>query len=155
MRTLTLMVMALALGVAARATEHPEHPMSQDKTPAQEYPVGSKEWTRQMNREYSQAVEEHVNSPDGFKVHDEVLGKDWSLKLLRIHKKRIVHLGGGSFFACADFKSAAKGGKAKLDLDFYATKSGDGWKIDKVLIHKLEGKARYTYNENNEMVPLQ
>ena len=54
----------------------------------------------------------------------------------------------------ADFKTVEKGAKDKLDLDFYATKGPDGWKIDKTVIHKVNGKPRYTYNDKNEMVPV-
>lgn len=128
--------------------EHPE---------GQEHQAGSKGWNEQMRKEFNETVEGHVErqSVDGaFKVKDEKLGKEWALKLIGVHKKRIVQLQGQSFFACADFETVGKGEKAKLDLDFYAAKGPDGWKIDKTVIHKVDGKPRYTYNEKNEMVPV-
>lgn len=163
--------LALASAAPSWAGEHPkehptaagqEHPKQESKgkknehPPGHEHPVGSKHWNKQMRKEFNEAVEDHVRrtSVDGaFKVQDDKLGKEWPLKLVGVHKKRIVNLGGSSFFACADFKTVS-GEKAKLDLDFYATKSPDGWKIDKTVIHKVDGKPRYTYNEKNEMVPV-
>ncbi|MBI4424399.1 MAG: hypothetical protein HY554_11755 [Elusimicrobia bacterium] len=157
--------LALAFAAQAQAGEHPkEHPTGQpaksqakEEHPAgHEHPVGSKAWNKQMRTEFNEAVEDHVRkqSVDGaFNVNDEKLAVTWPLKLLGVHKKRIIQLDGNSFFACADFKTVS-GEKAKLDLDFYATKGPEGWKIDKTVIHKVDGKPRYTYNEKNEMVPV-
>ena len=159
---------------AKKKKEHPEHQKDKEhpaghKRPwwkfwgggehpeGHEHPAGSKHWNKQMRREFNAAVEDHVRrsaADGGFKVRDEKLGKTWSLALVGVHKKRIVHLGGSSFFACADFKTVGKGQKAMLDLDFYATKGKGGWTIDKTLIHKVNGKPRYTYNDKNERVPV-
>lgn len=178
----TLLIAALALAYGARAAEHPEHPQAHEHPAEQpqakpekgaheehpaghkhgehpaghEHPVGSKAWSKQMRKEFNAAVVDFVagEAKDGaYSVKDEVLGKTWELKLIGVHKKRIVHLGDKGFFACADFKTVG-GEKRKLDLDFYATKDAGGWRIDKVLIHKVDGKPRYTYNEKNERVPV-
>lgn len=171
-RMIPALALSLALGTAAavRAGEHPkEHPSAPSGTakssaggehPAgHEHPVGSKAWTKEMNKEFTKAVEDHVaqkSAAEGgaFKIQDETLGKEWALSLVGVHKKRVVHLGDQHFFACADFKTAGNGKKDKLDLDFYASKTADGWKIDKTVIHKVNGKPRYTYNEKNGMVPV-
>lgn len=111
-----------------------------------------------LQESYSKTVEKHVKASakkaDGkFLVHDDVLNKDWPLQMVRIHKDRIVELGDGRFFACADFKEKG-GSKTPIDLDFYVKKDGDAWKVEQVLVHKVNGKARYTYNDNNERVAL-
>lgn len=157
------------LATGAGAAEHPkEHPTAapgpqqgkpQEHPQGHEHPLGSKAWTKQMSREFTKAVEDYVGQKSAaaggaFKVHDDKLGKDWALKLVGVHKKRVAHLGDQHFFACADFKSVEKGSKDKVDLDFYAAKTGAEWKIDKVLIHKVNGQPRYTYNDKNEMVPV-
>lgn len=170
MTKIIAVVLAFAFAAPLKAGEHPkehptgaehpspkaaakaEHPKGKEHPAGHEHPVGSKGWTKQMSKEYTEAVEAHVaRPPEGFKVKDEKLGKEWTLKLLGVHKKRVAHLGDKKFFACADFKSI--GTKDKLDLDFYASKTGDSWVIDEVLIHKVNGQARYTYNEKNERVP--
>lgn len=160
----TLWTSLLCLSAAAAyAGEHPEHPKAKEhpkaaaaEHPAHEHPVGSKHWTKQMNKEYAEAVEAHVKAAGaaGLAVKDEVLKKTWSLKLIRIHKSRITHLGDNRFFACADLKPVDKKDKNELDLDFYAKKDGGAWTMEQVLIHKVNGKARYTYNDKNERVPL-
>ena len=163
MTRLMISVAALLLAASVKAAEHPkEHPTTQEHpatpaSPAEPAKVGSKPWIKQMNKEYVRAVEDAIakaKSSGGFKVHDEKLNKDWSLTLDRVHKDRIAYLGNNAFFACADLKSSAPGDKSKVDLDFYATKTGDSWKIDRILVHKIDGKARYTYNAKNEMVPI-
>lgn len=153
-----------------RAAEHPEHPTGPAKTPdakhehpagggkkAQEPSVGSKAWKAMVRKEYNAAVEDYVRAQSagkaGLPAQDDKLGKQWDLKLINVHKDKIVHLGDDKFFACADLKTVEKGKKDKVDLDFYATKTPDGWKMDKVVIHKVNGKPRFTYNEKNEMVP--
>jgi len=159
---------AVALASSALAGEHPkehptgaehptpkaaakEHPEGKEHPAGHEHPVGSKHWTKQMTQEYTKAVEDFVaRSPKGFKVYDDKLGKEWTLKLVGVHKKRVVHLGENRFFACADFKSSDS--KDKLDLDFYASKDGGAWKVEPAIIHKVNGKARYTYNDKNERV---
>ena len=167
-----VLVVAAVLASSALAGEHPkehptgaehpspkaakgaEHPKGKEHPAGHEHPVGSKHWNKQMFKEYTQAVESHVaKSPDGFLVKDAKLGKEWRLKLVGVHKKKVVHLGDKKFFACADFKSLDS--KDKLDLDFYASKAGDAWSIDQVLIHKVNGIARYTYNDKNERVPAE
>lgn len=168
-RQLTVALAAALMATPLQAAEHPhEHPMdaqTQEKgktaehPQGHEHPVGSKAWTKQMNRAFTQAVEEHVahkSAAEGgaFKMKDDKLGKEWALKLVGVHKKRVAHLGDLHFFACADFKSIEKGSKDRIDLDFYATKTGQGWNIDKVLVHKVNGEPRYTYNEKNEMTPV-
>lgn len=135
--------------------EHPEHPMGAKA----QAPVGSKAWIRQMRKEYDEKVCEvaKAKSKEPYVIHDDKLNKDWQLKLIKVHKDRIVSLDaeGKRLFACSDFKSVKKGDPGKVDLDFYAVKNPDGsLTIDKTLIHKVNGEPRYTYNDKNEMVPV-
>jgi hypothetical protein len=152
---------ALALGLSARASagEHPEHPTAthekeHPKEEKHEHPKKTKK--PDLKKDYSRAVEsfvmEETKKDGGLKVPDAVLNKTWNLKLLRIHKNRIADLGNGRYFACADLKE--NGSKTKVDVDFYATKTDMGWKVDEVVLHKVKGKPRFTYNDKNERVPL-
>jgi hypothetical protein len=169
----------MAVGLIAQAAQAAEHPTGAAVSDQQEHPTGAPASDRQQHstgapgkvcplpdaggskasmarirKEYVNAVREYVKAKEPFVIHDDKLNKDWDLKLIRVHKDRIVSLGGNKFFACSDFKSVKKGGKDRLDLDFFATKNPDGtWKVEKVLIHKVNGKPRYTWNDKNEMVP--
>ena len=92
--------------------------------------------------------------PEGFKIHDVRLNRDWFLRLIRVHMKNIINLPEGEdrYFACADLKSTQS--KDKLDLDFYAIRNGDGsWVMEKIFIHKVNGKPRFTYDSKNQIVP--
>jgi hypothetical protein len=113
---------------------------------------------KKLQRHYSKTVRRHIRKAakkDGaFVVNDENLGKDWKLELVRIHTDRIVKVSDDTFFACADLRSLAPKDMTKVDLDFYATKSDSGWSMGKILIHKVKGRPRYTYNMRNEIVPV-
>ncbi len=158
-----LLTAALALALPAAAGEHPEHPKGhehpgKEQADKHEHPGREKNAAhKELMKEFVRAVEDDIAAKTAggggkFTVSDDVLKKDWGLKLQRIHKHKIARLSENSFFACADFKETE--GKGKLDLDFYVTKTGADWKVDKVLVHKVEGKPRFTYNEKNEMVPV-
>ncbi len=146
MRKLAVYSLALALGAGlARAAQESEAPTLKEMSP------------KQVQKYFSKVVEEHVNASsaktDGaFVIKDDVLKKDWALKLKKIHTQKIVDLGHDKYFACADFKEAK--GKTTVDLDFYVGRSGNAWSVEKVLLHKVAGKPRFTYNDKNEMIPV-
>ena len=143
----------------AMAAEHPEHPTTH------EHPAGSMEKSKQADQEknfqndFEKVVKDYIDSEakktNGvYTLRDDAANKDRKLKLLKVHKNKICMLDQGkTCFACADFRDL--GSKDKLDLDFYYKKAEDGsLTIDKVLIHKLNGKPRFTYDKENKMVPL-
>jgi len=158
MRRIAIAAFAVLLAAAARAGEHPEHP-SQPKAPAPKPAAASGAFVEDkgLMRAFADAVERYVAESEeaagSFEAYDEKLDKTWKLKLVRIHRDRIARLGRDKFFACADFKSA-DGKPRGLDLDFYATKTGDGWSVDEVLIHKLDGHPRFNYDKDNRRVPV-
>ena len=169
MKRFMMATVALLAAAGLKAAEHPEHPAGASASTQKEHPEhpaakkpaqareGSKAWLNKIRKEYDAKVYEvgQGNSKtESYRIHDDKLGKDWDLRVVKVHKDRIVQLGGDKFFACSDFKSVKKGEKDKLDLDFFATKNLDGsWSIDKALIHKVNGTPRYNWNEKNEMVP--
>lgn len=142
--------------------EHPaetkkEHPAQTKKEHPKEHPEKTTQQNFQNN--YEKVVKnylsaESLKSGGVYTIQDDVAGKSWKLKLERVHKSRICMLQEGkTCFACADFNEV--GGKNKFDLDFYANKSADGtMTIEKVLIHKMNGKPRFTYDKDNNMVPV-
>jgi hypothetical protein len=78
----------------------------------------------------------------GFVFHDEEIGRDWRLKLKRIHLERLQGFGLGRSFSCVDFEDLAQG--RLVDLDFYVTRASAGCKVDGIVVHRVDGKARIT-----------
>ncbi|MBI3013413.1 MAG: hypothetical protein HYY63_07300 [Elusimicrobia bacterium] len=167
-----VIVLSLALcgwNGAAWTAEHPhEHPQGSEEHPTEmkkpmqehskEHPkkgVSNKAFQESFETVVKDYLKSEAQKTGGvYTIRDEVLGKAWKLELTKVHKSKICMLQGGKLcFACADLKEV--GGKNKLDLDFYADHSEDGkMTINKVLIHKLNGKPRFTYDSNNAVVPV-
>ena len=157
-----VMLGARSIGISG---EHPEHPTSTKK----EHPTAGKEHPKEhpnkaaqdkaFQGDFEKVVKDYL-STEGQKtggtytIHDDVANKDWKLQLVKVHKSKICMLQeGNTCFACADFKEV--GGKNKLDLDFYSSKAADGkMTMEKVIIHKVNGKPRFTYDKENNVVPL-
>lgn len=179
MKALIFSLLCAVLPMTAFAGEHPaghEHPKSQEhpkgeakskghehpskEHPAKEHPAKNEhpEGASDVRKAFTEVVTSYIKGEakkggGALVVKDEASGMDRMLQLTRLHKDKIVKLSENEAFACADFKTV-KGGKDKLDLDFYVSKSGDGWKVSRVIIHKVNAKPRYTYNDANEMVPV-
>ena len=153
MKISLILAVCLALSPACARSAEPDRPIHEQAAPS----TMAFTPTKQLKKYYSKTVNDYVKTESkksgSFVVHDDVLKKDWNLKMVRVHTDRIVELGNNEFFACADLKDA--GAKTPLDLDFYVKKDGDSWVMQKVLVHKVAGKPRYTYNDKNEMVPVQ
>ena len=116
--------------------EHPEHPKSEKKVS-----------TDDIDRAIRAYIGSVAKASGGrFAVKDDVLKKTWQLELVRVHKDRLQALADGSYFACVDFK--AEDG-TMLDVDFFLKKKGDDLPVTDTSVHKINGKARYNYEEKN------
>ncbi|HEY6221681.1 MAG TPA: hypothetical protein VIX13_04015 [Candidatus Eisenbacteria bacterium] len=137
---------APALGAHAqeKAKEHPqEHPKEHPEHPGS----GKKVSLEQIDQAIRAHIENVAKSSGGrFPVKDEVLNKTWQLELVRVHKDRLQALADGSYFACVDFK--ADDG-TMVDVDFFLKKKGDDLEVTETTVHKINGKARYNYEERN------
>lgn len=83
-------------------------------------------------------------------IMDPVTGKKRYLKLKRIHER--VGKTGDYYYSCADFTDTQSGELLDLDIDV-EYKDGNLDVVD-VRIHKLDGKQRYTYDENDNRIPV-
>jgi hypothetical protein len=130
------------------AQEHPEHPKS-SKTP--EHPT-DKEEAGLTKTDLAAAIrgwtEKQAASNGGWlKVNDPVEGKTLQLKLEKVHDDRLSQVKPDVYFACADF--VEKDG-TKYDIDiFMQGKSKDDLQNTDVSVHKVNGKERYTWYEEN------
>ncbi|HAH21202.1 MAG TPA: hypothetical protein DCL49_09910, partial [Candidatus Omnitrophica bacterium] len=85
-----------------------------------------------------------------FDVHDPETGKTRKLSLVRVHER--VGKTGEYYYSCADFTDTETGKLLDLDLDV-EHKNGKLSVVD-VRIHKVNGKERYTYDENDNRIPI-
>lgn len=85
-----------------------------------------------------------------FDVTDPEAGKTRKLELLKVHER--VGKTGDYYYSCADFKDTETG--QMLDLDLDVQDKGGKLSVVDVRIHKLEGKERYTYNADDNRIPV-
>lgn len=95
-------------------------------------------------------VEEKTAKSGAFEIFDSEAGKTRRLELIRVHER--VGKTGSYYYSCADFKDIDSKEMFDLDLDVEA-KDGK-LSVREVRIHKVEGKERYTYDENDNRIPL-
>jgi hypothetical protein len=125
---------ALAQEKKEHPKEHPEHPKSEKKV---------------STDDIDKSIREHIEKAakaGSFSVKDDVLNKTWELELVRVHKDKLQALADGKYFACVDFK-AADG--TMVDVDFFLKKDGDALAVTDTTVHKINGKARYNYQEKD------
>ncbi len=143
MKKALLSCLALALcllwspRLATGQQEHPsEHPQSAKKVSVD-----------QIDKAIRADVDQKAKAAGGkFPVQDDVLNRTWELELVLVHKDKLQALEDGRYFACVDFK-AADG--TMVDVDFYLKKDGDKLVVTDTTVHKINGKARYHYEEKN------
>ena len=147
--------LALASGckkLAEHPGEHPEHPAPGDKKSSGQGSLGKD----QLVKEYSAAIQDYVESRQkgGALPIEDVGGKAFSVKgplrLARIHTDKIIRYKDDIYFACSDFEEPQ--GRT-YDLDFFMERTPSGWRMQKLLLHKINGKLQMTYKDN-EPVPL-
>lgn len=103
---------------------------------------------RQTIRDYIDSMEQKMGS---FTVPDsKEKGKLRTLTLIRVHER--VGKTGDYYYSCTDMKDAASGDE--LDLDFDVADAGTALQVVAVRIHKDNGKPRYTYDANDNLIPL-
>ena len=102
---------------------------------------------RDTIRDYvTQVTEDQGN----FTIEDGETGMTRELQLVLVHER--VGKTGSLFYSCTDMQDAKNGELLDLDFDVDAS-DGDSNVVD-VRIHKVDGQARYTYDDNNNRIPL-
>jgi len=129
----------------ARAQEHPEHPTEHPK----EHPATETQKASLTMEQLAQAIQDYVaedaQAKGGyFLVFDPVTKQPLALTLDRVHEERLSGLGGGVYFACADFTSLD--GTA-YDVDVFMREEKAGLETTEVHVHKVDGKPRYAWRE--------
>ena len=85
-----------------------------------------------------------------FEVIDPDTNKTRRLQMVRVHER--VGKTGDYYYSCADFKDVDTG--EMLDLDLDVEDQNGSLKVVDVRLHKVEGDPRFTYDENDNRIPL-
>jgi hypothetical protein len=138
-KTAAVISIALAcLSIKCYCAEHPEHPTSKPKSAG---------LTKDQLADAIEAyIQKEAAANDGnFPITDEKTGEKLQMKLERVHRERLAQVGPDQYFACVDFKSTE--GKM-YDVDFFMKGTAkDNLTFSEFMIHKVNGKPRYTWYE--------
>jgi len=95
-------------------------------------------------------IDKKAKDDGAFRLYDPVERKVRELELVRVHKR--VGKTGENYYSCADVKDRKSGEMIDIDIDVQH-KRGILSVVD-VRVHKVSGNARYTYDENDNRIPL-
>lgn len=132
-----IIVLIIAAPVNVVAQEHPaEHP--QDKAALN---------PETLAKEIEQYAKNESKLKGGyFLLYDEKSKTPLALTLDKVHKDKLSKVGDDVYFACSDFKGTD--GK-NYDVDFFMKKTESGLELTELTVHKVNGKARYTWYEDS------
>jgi hypothetical protein len=102
---------------------------------------------RQTIRGY---VQEAVKQDGAFSINDPVTGSTRRLKFVRVHDR--VGKTGTLYYSCTDMRDTQTG--ELLDLDFDVSATSEELRVVDQRIHKVNGQARYTYDEHDNRIPV-
>jgi hypothetical protein len=141
-RFLAIAPLALLLIVPGRLAaqeKHPEHPKDKKQAGLDKADLAAaiRTW-----------VDKEAAANGGWlQVEDPVQHKTLQLKLEKVHDEKLAQVKPDEYFACADF--VEKDG-TKYDVDiFMQGKTKDDLKETEVSVHKVNGKERYAWFEEN------
>jgi hypothetical protein len=133
----------LALGLGAAAQEHPtqaEHPAG--------HPAAKAVSKSTLEKAIRERIADKTKEDGGkFRIHDDVLSKDWALELVRVHTDKLTQIDAITYFACTDFR--ADDG-TMVDVDFYMKNDSGKLALADTTIHKINGKPRFNYEKKGE-----
>ncbi len=143
--------MSIALSVICLVTlvagcKNNEHPA--------EHPEETAQSTNITKDELADAIKAYVDkeaagSGGQFVVADDKTGRTLKLSLVKVHRKRLSRVGPDLYFACADFETPQ--GKM-YDLDVFMTGTDkDALAFSKFMVHKEQGKERYTWHQKGNI----
>ncbi len=80
-----------------------------------------------------------------FQVHDR--GKDFRMKLVRVHTEYLANLGTKSHFACVDLADVSGD---VYDVDFFLNGEPGAMEVTATSVHKLNGKPYYAWKQQKD-----
>ena len=107
--------------------------------------------TAEQIREAIQTYVQDTTQDEGkFYVDDEVTGEARELTLDHVHER--VGKTGEYYYSCADMKDVKT--SDLVDVDFDVEAYDGGLEVVDVRIHKVNGQARYTYDDKDNRIPV-
>lgn len=148
------MVVTLGLSQAVWAAEHGGKEHGGKTTSAHEH-GGATQVKTPGNEDIRNAMKSYVEAESqktggNFEIFDSETNKTRKLSLTRVHER--VGKTGDYYYSCADFKDVDSG--ELLDLDLDVEEQNGQLKVVDVRVHKVGGKERYTYDANDNRIPL-
>src|SRR3989338_4813622 len=111
------------------------------------YAEPTPEALRDTIRDY---VANEEKSKGAFEIMDERTGDLRQLEFVRVHER--VGKTGDYYYSCTDMKDVKTGDL--LDLDFDVSDQNGIFSVVAVRIHKDNGTPRYTYDDNDNRIPV-
>ena len=105
------------------------------------------EQIRQAIRDYIAEIEADEGA---YTIDDEVTGQVRTLTLERVHDR--VGKTGDLYYSCTDMRDTKT--NEQLDLDFDVEAYEGQLEVVGERIHKLNGEARYTYDDKDNRIPI-
>ncbi len=133
----------LATALAALAVCPPsyaEHPTEHPSAAPAKKAVTTKDIGDGIQKHIDDKSKEDKNGK--FQVKDGE--KDLALTLVKVHNDKLANLGGGSYFACVDFKGTDGN---TYDVDFFLKGDPGAMTVTETNVHKVNGKPRYNWKE--------
>lgn len=155
-------LLVIAVGLSAQAAEHGGQEHGGQKPVGQEHGgqepggqehggavVSAEPSAEELRGRITDYVKEQEDSEGAFRIEDEVTGATRTLTLEQVHER--VGKTGDAYYSCTDMRDAETGELLDLDFDVEATEGR--LDVADVRIHKVNGEARYTYDENDQRIP--
>ena len=136
--------MLLSQGEHPTTTKKSEHPTT-SSTP--QFVQGEKITLQNLAQAIEGFVEADIILRGAFLVIDPKTDTVLKLRLEKVHKERLSHIGEDIYFACADF-NAENGKVYDLDIFLHGTNT-DNLTVTEISVHKEDGIARYGWQEEN------
>lgn len=140
---LTMVAAGIILGInfPVIAQEHPsEHPSEHSKTSTKQLTID------ELSDAVKIYIEKETKANNGyFPVKDG--NKTLKLTLSKVHDERLSPMGNEVYFVCVDFKATDE---TLYDVDIFMKGSAkDNLVATETSVHKVNGKERYTWYEEN------
>lgn len=154
-KALLLGVFVSAVGImpvmAAEEGKNEIAEQKQDQEAAAPVTAAAAPTVEQIQEAISTYIADITRDEGAFFIDDDATGQTRELKFDHVHEG--VGNAEGYYFACVDMTDVKTG--ELLDIDFNIDAYSQPSEVTDVLIHKVNGKPRYNYDDKGERVPVE